>query len=62
MSDKVVLWVLVSWISIDLVHTILRLILAIMEHEAGKAVFLTLSIFGALIVVTHVIDMARSPK
>lgn len=59
MSDKIVLWVLVGWIGLDLIASILRLLLSVMENEAGKAVILSLSIIGTLVVLAHVVDMAR---
>lgn len=59
MSDKFLLWTMVFWISLELLKSGLRLFIAIMEQNAGSAAMLTLSIVGALVLVAHVIDMAR---
>lgn len=59
MTDKIVLWLLVGWIGLDLIASILRLLLSVIENEAGKAVILSLSIIGTLVLIAHVIDMAR---
>lgn len=59
MSDAAVLWVLVGCLALVLVATSLRLALMILEGRAGMAVLSTLSIFGTLVLLDHVINMAR---